>query len=60
MPTIPQADLVKALKSLDQLMKGITPLGAFWIMKKTSEKMKEAERVTMPSRLDVVAALKTV
>lgn len=60
LPKIPAKLMKEALKALDKMMKGMTPLGAFWIMKKVHSKMSPKQSLKPPGRLEVVAALNTV
>jgi len=60
MTKIPKGDMLKALKSINKLLKGIAPVGNYWIMNKTAEKMDKKDKVRIPSKLDVIAALNTI
>mmetsp|Transcript_13123 Transcript_13123/g.28343 ORF Transcript_13123/g.28343 Transcript_13123/m.28343 type:complete len:234 (+) Transcript_13123:5473-6174(+) len=60
LPIVPAADLKAALVSLNKIMKGLTPLGAFWIMNKCKSQMHPKDTIDVPDRLQVVAALNTV
>lgn len=55
-----QSELDAAQAALQRLKRGVTPVGNFWIMKKLADDMDSHDKMTQPSKDEVIQAVLTV
>jgi len=55
-----QSDIDSAASSFQKLMRGVSPIGNFWMMSKLSDDMDNHEKMAAPSKDEILKAIMSI